>query len=213
MVKLLRRTSKPAEPGDPGDGRDKAATDSPTSPTDSRDPRQTAGKGRPTPKRREAQGRRAGPLPPPPKTRREAYRRMRQRNTGRRDEVKQGMRAGDDRYLAARDRGPVRALVRDIVDSRRNIGSIFLVVAALVLVGYVVPSPQVRTWTLSLWMAVFVLIIGDSFVLSARIRRMVRERFPDQAKARGLVWYGVQRSTMIRRWRMPHARVKPGDPI
>lgn len=138
---------------------------------------------------------------------------MRQRNTGRRGEIKAGMRSGDDRYLAARDRGPVRALVRDIVDTRRNIGSIFLIVAALVLVGYIVPSPQVRTWTLSLWMAVFVLIIGDSFVLAARIRRLVRERYPDQAKARGLVWYGIQRSTMIRRWRMPHARLRPGDPV
>lgn len=138
---------------------------------------------------------------------------MRQRNTGRRDEVKAGMRSGDDRYLAARDRGPARALVRDIVDARRNIGSIFLIVAALVLVGYIVPNPQVRTWTLSLWMAVFVLIIIDSFVLAARIRRLVRERYPDQAKARGLVWYGVQRSTMIRRWRMPHARLRPGDPV
>ncbi len=194
-------------------GSQKAATGSSAQSADATNPRQTAGKGRPTPKRREAQGRRAGPLPPPPKTRREAYRRMRQRNTGRRDEVKAGMRSGDDRYLAARDRGPVRALVRDIVDTRRNIGSIFLVVAALVLVGYIVPSPQVRTWTLSLWMAVFVLIIIDSFVLAARIRRLVRERFPDQAKARGLVWYGVQRSTMIRRWRMPHARLRPGDPI
>lgn len=210
MVRLVRRTSKPAEPDDSGDGLQQAATGSSA---DAGNARQTAGKGRPTPKRREAQGRRAGPLPPPPKTRREAYRRMRQRNTGRRDEVKAGMRSGDDRYLAARDRGPARALVRDIVDARRNIGSIFLIVAALVLVGYIVPNPQVRTWTLSLWMAVFVLIIIDSFVLAARIRRLVRERYPDQAKARGLVWYGVQRSTMIRRWRMPHARLRPGDPV
>ena len=213
MVRLVRRSSKPAEPDESGDGLQKAATGSAAQSADATNSRQTAGKGRPTPKRREAQGRRAGPLPPPPKTRREAYRRMRQRNTGRRDEVKAGMRSGDDRYLAARDRGPVRALVRDIVDARRNIGSIFLIVAALVLVGYIVPNPQVRTWTLSLWMAVFVLIIIDSFVLAARIRRLVRERFPDQAKARGLVWYGVQRSTMIRRWRMPHARLRPGDPV
>lgn len=212
-MRLVRRSSKPAQPDDSGDGLQKAATGSSAQSADATDPRQTAGKGRPTPKRREAQGRRAGPLPPPPKTRREAYRRMRQRNTGRRGEIKAGMRSGDDRYLAARDRGPVRALVRDIVDTRRNIGSIFLIVAALVLVGYIVPSPQVRTWTLSLWMAVFVLIIGDSFVLAARIRRLVRERYPDQAKARGLVWYGIQRSTMIRRWRMPHARLRPGDPV
>ena len=37
------------------------------------------GKGRPTPKRRDAQGRRSGPALPPPTTRKEAYRRMRER--------------------------------------------------------------------------------------------------------------------------------------
>ena len=35
------------------------------------------------------------------------------------------MRAGDERYLLARDRGPERALVRDIVDSRRTVGTCF----------------------------------------------------------------------------------------
>src|SRR5829696_5377893 len=37
-----------------------------------------AGKGRPTPKRAEAQGRRSGPVPPPPTTRKEAFKRQRE---------------------------------------------------------------------------------------------------------------------------------------
>ena len=37
-----------------------------------------------------------------------------------------GAARGDDAYLPARDRGPVRKLVRDVVDSRRNVGSFFL---------------------------------------------------------------------------------------
>src|SRR5579884_3322216 len=37
----------------------------------------TAGKGRPTPKRRDAEGRRRGPVPPPPRTQREAMKRAR----------------------------------------------------------------------------------------------------------------------------------------
>ena len=37
--------------------------------------------------------------------------------------------------LPARDRGPVSKLVRDVVDSRRNVGSFFLVVAAVALIG------------------------------------------------------------------------------
>ena len=47
---------------------------------------------------------------------------------------------GDDYYLPARDRGPVRKLVRDVVDSRRNVGSFFLAIAAVALIGTVVPE-------------------------------------------------------------------------
>ena len=36
------------------------------------------------------------------------------------------VRTGDERYLLARDRGPERALVRNIVDSRRTVGTWFL---------------------------------------------------------------------------------------
>ena len=75
-----------------------------------------SGKGRPTPKRTEAQGRRTGPPPPPPTTRKEAYTRMRSQQASRRVEARQGAARGDDSYLPARDRGPVRKLVRDVVD-------------------------------------------------------------------------------------------------
>jgi Protein of unknown function (DUF3043) len=168
----------------------------------------TSGKGRPTPKRNVAQGRRPGPPPPPPTTRKEAYKRMRAQQAVRRTESRQGMARGDEAYLPARDRGPVRKLVRDIVDSRRNLGSFFLPVAALILVGYFVPNPAVQGYTVLLWMAYFVVFIGDSVVLGRRISRTVRSRFPDgQHKPRSLVWYGISRSTMIRRWRFPKPEV------
>ena len=34
--------------------------------------------------------------------------------------------SGDDRYLPARDKGPVRAFARDYVDSRRTVGEYML---------------------------------------------------------------------------------------
>src|SRR5829696_7532077 len=145
-----------------------------------------SGKGRPTPKRSVAQGRRPGPPPPPPTTRKEAYKRQREQTAGRRAETRQGMARGDDSYLPARDRGPVRKLVRDVVDSRRNIGRFFL------------------------------LLIVDSVVLSRKIKRKVAERFPNDPlaqRARGLVWYGVSRSTMIRRWRFPKPDVAVGADV
>jgi hypothetical protein len=197
----MRRTSK-SEPALPAESEAQAVTV---------DPRRTPGKGRPTPTRREAQGRRTGPVAPPPQTRREAYKRLRSKGTSRRQVVKDAMAAGDDRYLTARDKGPARALARDIVDSRRNVGSIFMLVALLVLITYALPA-SIRSFAMSVVLVVFLLVAVDSFALSRRIKKLVHERYPDEP-ARGVGWYGVQRAMMIRRWRMPKARVRPGDTI
>jgi Protein of unknown function (DUF3043) len=172
-----------------------------------------AGKGRPTPKRSEAQGRRPGPPPPPPTTRKEAYRRMREQQAAKRAESRQGMARGDDSYLPARDRGPVRKLVRDVVDSRRNVGSFFLVIALVALIGVLVPSVAFKNYSSFLLFGFFLLLIVDSVVLSRKIRRKVGERFPDAKQGRGLTWYGVSRSTMIRRWRFPKPEVPLGADV
>ena len=214
-MRLLRRRSH---------GEDGHAAESTASPgtassgitggADTVEPRHSAGKGRPTPKRREAQRRRTGPVAPPPRTRREAYRRQREQNAERRVEHREGLRSGNEKYLTARDRGPVRGLVRDIVDSRRNAGGLFLPVAAIVFVGFLVPDNRVREFIVTLWMTVFLVLVLDSAWLGFRIRRLVRERYPDTTERTGrLVWYGASRATMIRRWRVPAPRVAVGDKI
>ncbi|MCW2677466.1 MAG: conserved rane protein of unknown function [Modestobacter sp.] len=170
------------------------------------------GKGRPTPKRAEAQGRRQGPPPPPPTTRKEAYKRMRESQAATRGTTRAAAARGDESALPARDRGPARRLVRDVVDSRRNAGSFFLVVAALVLIGYFVPSPAVQGYTVYVWFAFFLVIVADSFVLGRKIKRVLAERLPDHPeKTRSLVWYGISRATMVRRWRFPKPRVTVGE--
>ncbi|OMQ15262.1 hypothetical protein A7K94_0210795 [Modestobacter sp. VKM Ac-2676] len=172
------------------------------------------GKGRPTPRRNEAQGRRPGPVPPPPTNRKEAYRRMREQQAANRGSARQSALRGDDSALPARDRGPVRRLVRDIVDARRNAGSFFLVVAALVLIGYFVPNPAVQSYTVFVWFAFFLVIIVDSVFLGRRIKKVVEERFPNHTeRMRGLIWYGVSRATMIRRWRFPKPQVEQGAEV
>ncbi|MGY1773350.1 DUF3043 domain-containing protein [Blastococcus sp. SYSU D00813] len=195
-------------------GRRDRAEAAPDTPADLTAELVKAGKGRPTPKRSEAQARRPGPPPPPPATRKEAYKRMREQQAARRASTRERMAMGDDSYLPARDRGPVRKLVRDVVDSRRNLGSFFLPIAALILVGYFVPSPAVQGYTVLMWMAYFLVFIGDSVVLGRRISRTVRDRFPNEkTKPRSLVWYGISRSTMIRRWRFPKPEVAVGQQV
>ncbi len=173
----------------------------------------TAGKGRPTPRRNEAQGRRVGPPPPPPTTRKEAYRRMREQQAARRADVRQSAARGDDAYLPARDRGPVRKTVRDLVDARRNVGSWFLAIAGVALIGTVVPSVAVRNYASFLLFGFFLLLIVDSVVLNRKIKRTLAERFPADTKTRGASWYGITRATMIRRWRFPKPEVPLGADV
>jgi hypothetical protein len=198
--------------------RDRAAATEPTAvdgPSELADQlvRAPGGKGRPTPKRSEAQGRRQGPPPPPPTTRKEAYRRMRAQQAARRAETRQGAARGDDAFLPARDRGPVRKLVRDVVDSRRNVGSFFLAIAGVALVGTFVPSVLIRGYASFLLFGFFLLLIVDSVVLGRKIKRIVAERFPGAEKTRGAIWYGISRATMIRKWRFPKPEVKVGAQI
>jgi hypothetical protein len=172
------------------------------------------GKGRPTPKRSEAQGRRVGPPPPPPTTRKEAYKRMREQQASQRPGARAAAARGDDNYLPARDRGPVRKYVRDVVDARRNVGSFFLVIAAVALIGTIAPSPIVKNYATLLLLGFFLVMIVDSVILSRRIKSKVAERFPkgDQP-TRGVAWYGISRSTMIRRWRFPKPDVALGADV
>jgi hypothetical protein len=167
----------------------------------------TSGKGRPTPKRTEAQGRRQGPPPPPPTTRKEAYRRMRTSQAANRGTARAAAARGDENYLPARDRGPVRRLVRNVVDTRRNIGSLFLLIAGLAVVSFFVRNAYVQTYTSLLLMVFFLFFIADSFFLSRRIKKELAEKLPKE-NPKGAVWYGVSRSTMIRRWRFPKAEAQ-----
>lgn len=194
-------------------GRRKAATTTVDGDSDLTQQLERAGKGRPTPKRSEAQGRRAGPPPPPPTTRKEAYRRMREQKASGRPAARAAAARGDDNYLPARDRGPVRKYVRDIVDARRNVGSFFLVIAVVALIGTIAPSAVVKNYASLLLFGFFLVMIVDSVILSRRIKSKVAERFPKESPGRGLAWYGISRSTMIRRWRFPKPDVPTGADI
>ena len=176
----------------------------------------TPGKGRPTPTRREAEARRRGPAPPPPKTQREALRRMRGSKDERRKAAavrRERMMAGDEKYLLPRDRGPVKAYVRDLVDSRRNVAGLFMPLALLVVLVLLVPSPAVQQYVSLLSMAMLLTILVEGVLLGRIVNQRVRERFPDAATGLGLGFYAMSRATQLRKLRMPRPRVGPGDPI
>jgi Protein of unknown function (DUF3043) len=166
------------------------------------------GKGRPTPKRSEAErGRRRAITAPT--SRKEAYRRTRERQREERQRNMAGLRAGDERHLPPRDRGPVRKYARDMVDARRSVAEFFLPLALLILVLNFTSNPRVQLVGSTLWMLLVVLIVVDSVALAFRLRRGLRRSHPDE-NPRGAIPYALMRSMQIRRFRLPPARVKPG---
>ncbi len=124
------------------------------------------------------------------------------------------MMAGDEKYLLPRDRGPVKAYVRDLVDSRRNISGMFMPLALLVIVVLLVPSPVVQQYVSLVSMAMLVTMIVEGILLGRIVNRRVRERFPDvSGTGAGLGFYAMTRATQLRRLRVPKPRVGYNDPI
>jgi hypothetical protein len=177
----------------------------------------TPAKGRPTPKRREAEGRRRGPVAPPPTTQREAIRRSRGDKAERRTATAQRrerMAAGDDRYLLARDKGPVRAYVRDIVDSRRHLIGLFMPLAVLVLVAMVSPVPALQSYAAPGTLVVLVVMVLEGVLLARTVIKRVHEKFPQASdKSMSLGWYSFVRASQIRKLRIPKPVKKPGDTV
>ena len=171
----------------------------------------TSPKGRPTPKRSEARRRRGGPVAPPPRTRKEAAKRAREQAAADRLSVREGTARGDESRMVARDRGPVRALVRDVVDGRRNVGVLLLPLAVLLVLAQLIGNNRLTSFALLLWIAGVLAMVADVIVTTVLIRRRVRAAHPDEHKLFGHVAYGLLRSTVFRRFRLPPARTSPGS--
>ncbi|MGH3760503.1 DUF3043 domain-containing protein [Actinophytocola sp.] len=216
-MRFLRR--KEAESAESETGED-AATET----EEGRSKAHTPSKGRPTPKRRDAEQRKRGPVAPPPRSTREAMRRARGNKeerkalSAKRREIRatqrERMMAGDEKYLMPRDRGPVKAYIRDLVDSRRNLLGLFMPLAILIFVALLVPDPRVQSTTTLLCLLMLVAMIFEGVLSGRRITRLVRERHSKEP-IRGLSvgWYAFIRASQIRKLRVPKPRVRPGDKV
>jgi hypothetical protein len=208
-VRFLRR-SAPAPAGSAAGAE---------SPEDAQDAAQTpsAGKGRPTPKRREAEARRRGPAPPPPRTQREAARLARANRPSNEErrraaaERRERMAAGDQRYLMPRDRGPVRAYVRDLVDSRPHLMGLFMPLAAIVFLSVLLPVPEVQRYLSLFSMVALVTMIVEGVVVGLSIVRKAKAKFPDETiSTPAIMWYVFTRASQPRKLRVPKPRVARG---
>jgi hypothetical protein len=170
-----------------------------------------SGKGRPTPSRKEAEAA-AKAKAKPPRTRRGQAAAQRNTKGESSQRVRQGMRAGEEKYLLLRDKGPVRRFIRDFVDSR--FGFIELIIPLLVVTmifGYSGNS-TLRSIGNSILFGSILLVILDMALLRFRLRRQLAARFPEES-VKGTTYYAVTRAMQMKFMRLPKPKVKIGQEL
>jgi hypothetical protein len=178
-----------------------------------------ARKGRPTPKRRESQGKR-GPVSAP-KTRKEAL--ARQRLLAKEQKVtrtsakprsaaeqRAALRRGDLTALPRRDQGNTRKLARDYVDSHRMLSNYLLFLFPIMVAGVVPALAMLQIAVLVIFLALLV----EWYIIGRRIRALSVERYGEaQGGNLSIGFYAGSRAYLPRKWRLPAPQVQRGDPI
>jgi len=199
-----------------GTSQDSPGAQSPDGPAEAKQPRSPAeaAKGRPTPKRSEAERNRRQPItgsgsrsraPAAPRTPEE-----KSRARGERARKYEAMKQGESWALNPRDRGPVRALARDYIDSKRRISEYYMYILVLLLAAVFLRNKTEQQYISPLVLVLVVVILVDAQVIRRSLRRLIAERLPGES-TRGLTVYAVMRALQIRRFRIPAPRVRPGD--
>jgi len=163
----------------------------------------TTGKGRPTPRRKDAQAQRKANVTAP-RDKKEA----RARDREDRALAYERMKAGDERYFPARDRGPARAYARNWVDGRRNVAQFFwpAIITGLVLLFL----PGTRNIATTVLLVFYVVVAADSAVSLLGLRRQLAKRFPDDPARKGALTYAFGRSMQSNKRKVPPAAVSIG---
>ena len=168
-----------------------------------------SGKGRPTPKRKEAESARKQGITVP-KDPKAARRAARERDREARAKSRAGLMAGDPAYFPRRDAGPVKAQVRDYIDRRRTVGEFFVPFAFVVLLMGLINNPTVQATVVYVWTSVLLLVVLDTILVGILLGRSLRKDYPDKSDRKGAVSYGVLRALQLRRFRIPPPRIKAG---
>jgi hypothetical protein len=208
-MRVFRRRSAGATDGT---AQDSPGAQSPDGPAEVKQPRSAAeaAKGRPTPKRSEAERNRRQPItgsraPASPRTPEDKAR-------ARTDRTRkyEAMKAGEAWALNPRDRGPARALARDYIDSKRRVSEYYMYILVVLLIAVFVRNKAAQTYISPLILVLVLVIVVDAQLIRYRLRKLVSERLPGES-TRGLTLYSVMRALQIRRFRVPAPRVRPGD--
>jgi hypothetical protein len=208
-VSLLRKSTPAPEP-------------EPAAAVETSGPGGSVTKGRPTPKRRDVAPKRQ-PVSAP-RTTKEANQLRKQNIAAGRStstggggragmstkEFREAMRRGDESVLPRRDKGQVRKLARNYVDTHFLFSNFLLLMFPLLLLTGQIPN-HLGTY---LTIGFFVLFAIEWLWVGRRIHSLAVARFGEVVdKPWVLGLYAGQRAFMPRRWRQPAATLKRGDPL
>jgi hypothetical protein len=201
-----------------GTAQDSPGAQSPDGPAEAKQPRSPAeaAKGRPTPKRSEAERNRRQPITGSGSGSRSrasaAPRTPEEKAKARTDRTRkyEAMKQGESWALNPRDRGPAKALARDYIDSKRRISEYYMYILVVLLAAVFLRNKTEQQYISPLVLVLVVVILIDAQLIRRTLRKLVGERLPGES-TRGLTVYAVMRALQIRRFRMPAPRVRPGD--
>ncbi len=162
-------------------------------------------KGRPTPKRAEAERERRERIRAP-RDRKAASLQAKKKRSETSKLMREALNNGDERYLPNRDKGPVRKFVRDFVDGRLTAAEFFMPIAVAALVFMVLGAAGIGG---SVSSVMIMIVLFDSGILTVQLRRSLRRKFPDQS-TRGAVAYALMRALTWRSMRTPKPQVARG---
>ncbi len=162
-------------------------------------------KNKPTPKRKEAQAK-LNFSPLSPGASKESKRMLKEQTKLRRVQSRAAYMRGEESALPPRDRGPAKRFIRNYIDERKSITEYFLIIILFVLMLTIIPIREVNLAAFAIMYSSMIFITLDGFLLSRRIKKMVKEQFPDEP-TRGTGMYGWMRATQLRRLRAPAPQV------
>lgn len=170
------------------------------------------GKGRPTPTRKQAEAAARARARAGGGDKKAAQKLLRERRTSENQKVREGMRSGDERYLMARDKGPVKRFIRDFIDVRLSFMEFLLPVLVVIMALQFSGQKNLQQFSNGLWSASVLLLLVDAGWLSVRLNRELKRRFPDENK-RGWRFYAFMRAIQLRPLRLPKPRLKMRDAL
>ena len=114
--------------------------------------------------------------------------------------------------MPPKDRGPVRALARDVVDARRGVGEYYMFMVVLLIVLLIVPGNSTKLIADVVVLFLLLLIVVEGWFVGTKVKRLAAERFPGES-TRGVMLYTTMRGISLRRMRIPKPRVERGDKV